>query len=301
MRQVEQPTIQPDEVLVRVHASSVAISDWFWLTGTPPIMRPASGILSPRDPILGRDLAGVVEAIGGEVEDLAPGDEVYGEVSAGAHAEFVAAPADLITRKPANVSFEEAAAAPLAGVTALQGPRDSGGIEAGQQVLINGASGAVGTFAVQIARAFGAEVTGVASKRNLELVRSIGADDVIDYTAEDYTGGSRRYDLIFDLAGSHGIRANRRVLTSNGRYVASTSRLSVLLRAALIGPLSGGQVRVFAAKSSKVDLEALRDLIEAGPVKPVIDQRYPFEQTPDAFRDQGAGHAQGRKVISIAT
>ena len=300
MREVDQPTFRPDEVLVRVHATSVSIGDWFWLTGTPLIMRPVAGIIAPRDPILGRDVAGVVEAIGSGVKDLAPGEEVYGEVPSGAHAEFVAARADLFTRKPLNLSFEEAAAAPLAGVTALQGLRESGGIRAGHHVLINGASGAVGTFAVQIAKAFDAEVTGVASTRNLELVRSIGADHVIDYTTEDYTRGSARWDIVFDLAGSHGIHANRRALVQNGVYVASTSRVSVLLRAALLGPFSRGRVRVFAARESRADLEALRELIEAGHVKPVIDRRYPFEQTPEAFRHQGAGHAQGRKVITIS-
>jgi NADPH:quinone reductase-like Zn-dependent oxidoreductase len=299
MREVEQPRIGADDVLVRVHASTVSIGDWFWLTGTPRIMRPVSGLLRPRDPILGRDVAGTVEAIGANVTDLAVGDEVFGEVPNGAHAEFVAAPAKLLTVRPANLTFEEAAAAPLAGVTALQGLRDAGGVRDGSRVLVNGASGAVGTFAVQIAKALGATVTGVASTRNLELVRSLGADHVIDYTTTDFTAGTKRYDVIFDLAGSHGIGDCRRVLAPGGTYVASTSKLGVLLRASLRAPFSGGRVKVFAAKGSRSDLEHLRNLIEAGKVRPVIDGRYPLERTADAFRAQGAGHAQGRKVITV--
>ena len=299
LREVERPRVAAGEVLVRVHASSVSIGDWFWLTGTPLVMRPVSGILRPRDPILGRDVAGVVEAVGADVTSLAVGDEVYGEISGGAHAEYVAASEDALTRKPANLTFEQAAACPLAGVTALQGLRDSGRIAAGQHVLINGASGAVGTFAVQIAKAFGAEVTAVCSGRNAELVRSIGADDVIDYTTTDFTEGRERYDLIFDLAGSQPIGRCRRVLSPNGVYVASTSRLTVLLRASLTSMVAGGQVAVFAAKESKADLDALRDLIEQGAVTPVIDQRYQLGQVPEAYRSQGAGHARGRKVVSI--
>ena len=300
LREVERPTIKPGEVLVRVHASSVAISDWFWLTGTPVIMRPAAGIVRPRDPILGRDVAGVVEAVGPDVHTLGIGDEVYGELDGGTHAEYVAAPESKLARKPANLSFEEAAAVPLAGVTALQGLRDSGRIGAGQHVLINGASGAVGTFAVQIAKAYGAEVTAVCSASGAELVRSIGADHVIDYATTDFTAGTARYDLIFDLAGSQPIRRCRDVLTPGGVYVASTSRLGVLFRAMLLSVVARGQVTVFAAKESKADLEVLRELIEQGAVTPVIDGRYQLSETAEAFRAQGSGHARGRKVIIVA-
>lgn len=299
LREIEAPTPDADQVLVRVHASTVAIGDWFWLTGTPAIMRPASGIFRPRDPVLGRDLAGVVEAVGADVTTLKVGDEVYGEAPGGAHAELVAIGADSLTAKPANLSFEQAAAVPVAGVTALQGLR-KGGLKPGQRVLVNGASGAVGTFVVQIAKAFGAEVTAVCSTGASELVHSIGADHVIDYDSEDFTQGPERYDLIFDLAGSQSVGACRRVLGPNGVYVASTSRLGVLLRASLASMTARGQVVVHAAKESKDDLDELRDLIERGAVTPVIDRTYTLAEVPDAFRDQGAGHSRGRKVITVA-
>jgi NADPH:quinone reductase-like Zn-dependent oxidoreductase len=297
---IETPRISSDEALVRVRASSVSIGDWFWLTGTPLLMRPASGLLRPRDRVLGRDVAGVVEAVGADVRDIQVGDEVYGEIPFGAHAEFAAVPARLLARKPANLSFEQAAAVPLAAGTALQGLRDAGRLKAGQHVLVNGASGAVGTFAVQIAKAYGAEVSAVCSARNAELVRSLGADHVIDYTRDDFTQGDTRYDLIFDLVGSRPIGSCRRVLTPSGVYVASMSRLRVLLRAALLSIVARGRVVVHAAHESKADLDTLRELIEAGQVTPVIDGYYSLSQVPTAFDEQGLGHARGRKVISIA-
>jgi NADPH:quinone reductase-like Zn-dependent oxidoreductase len=299
MQEVQAPSIEAHEVLVRVHAASVSIGDWFWLTGTPRMMRPASGLLRPRDRTLGRDVAGVVEAIGANVTDLAPGDEVYGEIGFGTHAEYVAADADKLARKPSNLTLEQAAAVPLAGVTALQGLRDAGRLTPGASVLINGASGAVGTFAVQVAKALGAEVTGVASTSSLELVRSLGADHVIDYTQTDFTTSGIRYDLIFDLTGNHSISANRTSLSRSGVYVASTSRIRTLLRAALASPFSRGQVVVLVAKESRQDLDVLRELIEAGSVSPVIERIYPLDDVPEAFRHQGAGHARGRKVISV--
>ncbi len=300
LEEMETPGISSDEVLVRVRASTVSIGDWFWLTGTPLLMRPASGLLRPRDRVLGRDVAGVVEAVGADVRDIQVGDEVYGEIPWGAHAEFAAVPARLLARKPANLSFEQAAAVPLAGGTALQGLRDAGRLKAGQHVLVNGASGAVGTFAVQIAKAYGAKVSAVCSARNAELVRSLGADHVIDYTRDDFTQGDTRYDLIFDLVGSRPIGSCRRVLTPSGVYVASMSRLRVLLRAALLSIVARGRVVVHAAHGSKADLDTLRELIEAGQVTPVIDGYYSLSQVPTAFREQGLGHARGRKVISIA-
>lgn len=299
LRDIERPSIKAGEVLVRVHASSVSIGDWFWLSGTPRIMRLASGIVRPRDPILGRDVTGVIEAVGSDVTTLHPGDEVYGEVPFGAHAEYVAAAADLLVPKPANLGFAEAAAVPIAGVTALQGLRDKGRIEPGQRVLVNGASGAVGTFAVQLASHFGAHATAVCSADSAELVRSLGADAVIDYRTTDFTAGEDRFDLIFDLAGSQPIGRCRKVLTPTGVYVASTSNLRVLLRAALASPFAGGQVAVFAARESPADLRTLTGLIEQGAIDPVIDRRYELAQTADAFRDQGAGHARGRKVITV--
>jgi NADPH:quinone reductase-like Zn-dependent oxidoreductase len=300
LEEMETPGISSDEVLVRVRASTVSIGDWFWLTGTPLLMRPASGLLRPRDRVLGRDVAGVVEAVGADVRDIQVGDEVYGEIPWGAHAEFAAVPARLLARKPANLSFEQAAAVPLAAGTALQGLRDAGRLKAGQHVLVNGASGAVGTFAVQIAKAYGAKVSAVCSARNAELVRSLGADHVIDYTRDDFTQGDTRYDLIFDLVGSRPIGSCRRVLTPSGVYVASTSRLRVLLRAALVSIVARGRVVVHAAHESNADLDTLRELIEAGQVTPVIDGYYSLSQVPTAFREQGLGHARGRKVISIA-
>lgn len=300
LREIEAPPVGPDEVLVRVHASSVTIGDWFWLTGTPAVMRPASGLFRPRQHVLGRDLAGVVEAVGSRVTAPQVGDEVYGEMDFGAHAELASVPAALLARKPASLTFEQAAAVPIAGVTALQGLR-KGGLTAGRHVLVNGASGAVGTFVVQVAKALGAEVTAVCSADAAELVRAIGADHVVDYGREDFTAGTARYDLIFDLAGSRPIGACRRVLAPNGVYVASTSKLGVLLRAALVSITARGQVVVHAAKESREDLDALRDLIERGLVTPVIDRAYTLEQVPQAYRDQGAGHARGRKVVTIAT
>jgi NADPH:quinone reductase-like Zn-dependent oxidoreductase len=300
LREAERPSIEAQEVLVRVHASSVSIGDWFALTGTPTLYRLVAGIRNPKAKILGRDMAGVVEAVGPGSTEFQPGDEVYGELDFGAHAEYVAAPADKITHKPSNLGFEEAAAVPIAGGAALQGLRDAGHIKAGHRVLINGASGAVGTFAVQIAKALGAQVTGVCSTAHIDMVRSIGADRVIDYTTTDFTTADERYDLIFDLAASHSIAEYRRVLTPTGTYVASASKLRLLLRAALSAPFSGGQVAVFSARESKADLEVLRELIEAGQVIPVIERRYPLSEAPEAFRQQGIGHARGRKVISIA-
>jgi NADPH:quinone reductase-like Zn-dependent oxidoreductase len=249
--------------------------------------------------VLGRDLAGVVEAVAPGVTSPRVGDEVYGEMDFGAHAQLAAVPAASLARKPANLSFEAAAAVPVAGITALQGLR-KGGSKAGQHVLVNGASGAVGTFVVQVAKALGAQVTAVCSADAAELVRSIGADHVVDYAREDFTAGTARYDLIFDLAGSRPVGACRAVLAPAGVYVASTGRLRVLLRAALASITARGQVVVLSAKESKADLDELRDLIERGLISPVIDRTYALEQVPEAFRDQGAGHARGRKVVIVS-
>jgi NADPH:quinone reductase-like Zn-dependent oxidoreductase len=243
----------------------------------------------------------VVEAVGPGVTAFQTGDEVYGEVDNGAHAEYVVSPERLLARKPATLTFEEAAAVPIAGVTALQGLRDAGRLQPGHHVLVNGASGAVGTMVVQVAKALGAEVTAVCRERNAELARSLGADHVIDYTQADYTAGDERYDLIFDLAANHGVGANRRVLTPTGVYVASTHRLGTLTRAALAGLWARGRVVVLAQRESKADLDTLRELIEAGRVRPVIDRRYRLEEVARAFREQAAGHAQGRKVIEVTS
>ncbi len=301
LRTLARPEPGPGEVLVRVRASSVSIGDWLMLTGRPRMLRAAWGLLRPRSRVLGREVAGVVEAIGSEVSEVQPGDEVYGEVDNGAHAEYVVAPERLLARKPATLTFEEAAAVPIAGVTALQGLRDTGRIRPGHRVLVNGASGAVGTMVIQVAKALGADVTAVCSGRNAELVRSLGADSVIDYSQVDYTAGDARYDLIFDLAGNHGLGANRRMLTPQGVYVASTHRMSTMLRAALTSLWARGRVAVLAQRESKADLDTLRELIEAGHVRPVIDRRYPLDEVARAFREQAVGHAQGRKVIEVTS
>jgi NADPH:quinone reductase-like Zn-dependent oxidoreductase len=301
LRQLARPEPGRGEVLVRVRASSVTIGDWFMLTGRPRVLRAAWGPIRPRSQVLGREVAGVVEAVGPGVTELRAGDEVYGEVGGGTHAEYVVASERLLARKPATVGWAEAAAVPIAGVTALQGLRDAGRIEVGHRVLINGASGAVGTFAVQVATALGAEVTAVCGARSAELVRSLGADHVIDYAAADYTSGEERYDVIFDLVGNHGVGANRGVLTPTGVYVASTHRLGVLLRAAAAGLFARGRVVVLAQRESKADLEVLRELIEAGRVRPVVDRRYRLEDVPRAFVEQAAGHARGRKVIEVTS
>jgi NADPH:quinone reductase-like Zn-dependent oxidoreductase len=300
LRQLARPEPGRGEVLVRVRASSVTIGDWLMLMGRPRLARAVWGPLRPRSHVLGREVAGVVESVGPGVTELRSGDEVYGEVDNGAHAEYVVAAARLLARKPSNLSFEEAAALPIAGVTALQGLRDTGRIQPGRHVLVNGASGAVGTMAIQVAKALGTEVTAVCSGRNAEFVRALGADHVIDYLRDDYTVADMRYDLILDLAGSHGISANRGVLTPLGVYVASTHRMGTLLRAALTSLWARGRVTVLAQRSSKADLDTLRELIEAGRVRPVIDRRYRLEEVDQAFRDQGAGHAQGRKIIEVA-
>jgi NADPH:quinone reductase-like Zn-dependent oxidoreductase len=251
--------------------------------------------------VLGREVAGVAEAIGPDVTDLRLGEEVYGEIDNGAHAEYVVAPERLLARKPATLTFEEAAAVPIAGVTALQGLRDAGRIRPGHRVLVNGASGAVGTMVVQVAKALGADVTAVCSGRNAGLVRSIGADSVIDYAQADYTAGEQRYDIVFDLVGNHGVEANRRILAPTGVYVASTHRMSTMLRAALTSLWARGRVAVLAQRESKADLDMLRELIEAGHVRPVIDRRYPLDEVARAFREQAVGHAQGRKVIEVTS
>ena len=308
---IAKPVAERGEVLVRVRAACVNRYDWHLLGGVPYIGRLRTGLLGPKVRRLGSDLAGVVEQVGAEVEGVGVGDEVFGQVNGevpgqpllelGSFAEYVAVSAETVVPKPSNLTLEQAAAAPMAGRTALQALQDAGRLQPGQRVLINGASGGVGTFAVQIAKAFGAEVTAVCSAGSADLVRSLGADHVIDYASTDFTAGSERYDLIFDLAGSQSVGRCRKILTPTGIYVASTSELRVLLRAGLTSMVARGQVAVFAAKESQADLEALRELIERGAVTPVIDGRYTLAQTPDAFREQAAGHARGRKVVTVVT
>jgi NADPH:quinone reductase-like Zn-dependent oxidoreductase len=310
LREVGRPPVVKDEVLLRVHAASVNPGDWFLLTGTPYLVRLAGsgmgfGLRRPKRPIPGQDAAGRVEAVGVEVTRFRPGDEVFGEIT-GAYAEYASVPEGVLGLKPANLSFEQAAAVPVAGVAALQGLRDAGRLRPGQTVLIIGASGGVGTFAVQLAKAFGAEVTGVCSTRNLELVRSLGADRVIDYTGEDFTRGGRRYDLIFQVAGRQSPSACRRVLAPNGTLVLSSGEggrwLGPMGRiiGALVRSRFGSQRLVpLVARKDSNDLAVLTELIEAGKVTPVIDRRYALADIPEALRRQSEGHAQGKTVITV--
>jgi NADPH:quinone reductase-like Zn-dependent oxidoreductase len=306
LQEIEKPDLADDGVLVRVRASSVNRADWYAVAGKPPIARPMmGGLLKPKSPLLGGDFAGTVEAVGKDVTELRPGDEVFGGRS-GAFGEYVCARVG-VALKPANLTFEEAAAIPTAALTALQGLRDHGRLEEGQKVLINGASGGVGTFAVQIAKALGAEVTAVCSTRNVELARSLGADRVIDYTQEDFTRSGDRYDLLLDIAGSKSWHACKRVLSPQATVVivgapATTPLLGPLghIAGMRLGSLGSSQKAVFfVAKFNKPDLAVLRELVEAGNVKPVIDRRYALSEIADALRCMGEGHVQGKLVIAV--
>ena len=310
LKEVRKPESEGDRVLVRVLAASANPYDWHFMRGLPYIARLiATGVRKPKHTLLGTDVAGKVEGVGNAVTRFRPGDEVFGFVGAGGFAEFVSAPEKLLALKPANLSFEQAATVPLAAVTALQGLRDVGEIRSGQKVLIVGASGGVGTFAVQIAKWFGADVTGVCSTRNLELLRSIGADDVIDYTRGDFTRTGRQYDLIFQLAGTTAPSAFRRMLAPKGRLVLSSGDspgrvigpVGRIIKAVLLSPFIGGQtMRPLVAKASSDDLQFLRELIEAGKITPVIDRTYPLSEAPDAIRYLETGHARGKVVIAVS-
>ena len=306
LQEVEKPEVTDDGLLVRVRAASVNRVDWYDVTGTPWIARPMTGLRGPKSRFTGRDFAGTVEAVGKDVTDLRPGDEVFGgKKGGGSFAEYVGVPAD-VARKPPGLTFEEAAAVPVAALTALQGLRDHGQLQPGQKVLVNGASGGVGTFAVQIAKALGAEVTGVCSTRNVEQARSLGADHVIDYTAEDFTRTGQRYDLILDIAGSKSWSQCRRVLNPNAILVivgAEGSRLMGPLghiAKMRLGALRGSQKAVFfVANFNEPDLAVLSDLLETGKVKPVVERRYELVEVADALRYMGEGHARGKIVIGV--
>jgi NADPH:quinone reductase-like Zn-dependent oxidoreductase len=303
-RDIPRPTIGDDEVLVRVVAASIHLGDWILMTGTPFVMRFATGLRRPKQPVPGTDLAGVVDAVGKDVRTLRPGDDVFGWAP-GAFAEYVAVKADQIVRKPAGMTFEEAAAVGVSATTALQLLRDDGHVRPGQKVLINGASGGVGSFAVQIAKAFGAEVTGVTSTRNVELVRSIGADYVIDYTHKDFTTGGQRYDLILDNVGNHSMAATRRALVPDGTLLSNgggheDGKLMRTIKAILASMLVRQQGRPSVKTQNRADLIALAELVEAGVVRPVIDRAYPLAETPDAIAHVATGHARGTVVIAVA-
>jgi NADPH:quinone reductase-like Zn-dependent oxidoreductase len=303
LKEVAKPVPKEDEVLVQVHASSVVQADLFLIKGEPFIARLSSGLRTPKYTIPGIDVAGRVEAVGADVKQFQPGDEVFGDIGAcgfGAYAEYVAVPESALALKPANLTFEEAATVPQAALVALQGLRDKGKIQPGQKVLINGASGGNGTFAVQIAKSFGAEVTGVCSTGNLDLVRSIGADHVIDYTQEDFTAGEQRYDLIFDVVANRSVSENMRALSPKGVYIACAFSAGALLRGPLTA-ISGGKKAVQLTHSQNVtDLVFMKELLEAGKVVPVIDRVYPLPELAKAVRYYGEGHTRGKVVISVA-
>jgi len=307
LEEVQKPVPQDDEVLVQVHATSVNAGDWHLLRAKPFLMRfMGFGLIKPKHTILGSDIAGRVEAVGRNIKQFQAGDEVFGntaEYGFGGFAEYVSVPEEAFVLKPANISFEEAAAVPQAALTALQGLRDKGHIQKGQKVLINGASGGIGTFAVQLAKAFGADVTAVCSTRNVDIVRSIGADHVIDYTQEDFTKNGQRYDLILAVNGYHSISAYKRALHPEGVYVMTGGSNAQLFQAMLLGPLvsrTGRQKMGNSAhKPNQKDLMFMKELLEASKVKPVIDRRFPLRDVADAIRYLEAGHAQGKVVITV--
>ena len=306
LREVDKPELTDDGVLVRVQAASVNPVDWHMLTGAPYLVRMEAGLRKPKREGLGVDFAGTVEAVGGSVMEFQPGDEVFGARN-GAFAEYVCV-RKAVAHKPANVTFEQAAAVPVAAISALQGLRDKGRIQAGQSVLINGASGGVGTFGVQIAKSFGAEVTAVCSTRNVEIARSIGADHVVDYTQEDFTRSKRRYDLMLDIAGNRSWSDCRRVLSEQAILVVvggpKTNRwigpLGQVLRLRLASLAGSRKVAApFLAKTNKEDMAVLQNLLADGKVTPVIDRRYELSEVPEALSYLGEGHAQGKIVINM--
>jgi NADPH:quinone reductase-like Zn-dependent oxidoreductase len=306
LEEVEKPTPKDDEVLIKVSSASVNALDWHLLSADIFLVRLNSGLTKPKQQILGADVAGTVEAVGQNVKQLRPGDEVFGDIfdsGLGGFAEYVCTKEDALVIKPANLSLEEAAAIPVAALTALQGLRNKGQIQSGQKVLINGASGGVGTFAVQIAKAFGAEVTAVCSTGNMDTVRSLGADQVIDYTKEDFTKSDQQYDMILAVNGYHPIFDYKRALRPKGRYVMSGGTMAQFGQVVLLGPVismtSSQKMGNFMAKANHNDLLVIKELVEAGKVKPVIDRRYQLSETAEAMRYLGAGHAKGKIVITV--
>jgi NADPH:quinone reductase-like Zn-dependent oxidoreductase len=286
--------------LVKIHACAANPLDWHRMRADPFIVRLSDGFTKPKDPRLGADIAGRVEAVGRAVTTLQPGDAVWGEIGAGGFAEYVCAKETALVKKPANLAWNEAAAAPVAALTALQGLRDKGKIQPGHSVLVNGASGGVGTYAVQMAKAFGAEVTGVCSSRNLELVRTIGADHVVDYTQTDFTRTGQRYDLILDAIGNRAVADLRRALTPQGICaVAGFTSLSGLLQLALLGSWGGQPVSSFLAQPNQADLQTIAELLASGSVRSVIDRTYPLAETADAIRYLETGRARGKVVIVV--
>lgn len=306
VRSVPTPDIGDDEVLVRMHASSINAADWHLISGDPFIVRFTSGIMKPKNPICGADFAGVVEAVGRNVERFAPGDRVFGE-GRGVYAEYAALSAKWCARIPDGVSFEQAGAIGIAGLTALQGLRDHGELVAGQHVLVNGASGGVGTYAVQIAKALGAEVTAVCRTRNVAMVRDLGADHIVDYTSEDVTRGTSRFDVVLDVAGNRSLRDLRRVMKRDGVLVVVGAQkktglvgpLGRMLRLMVAGRLVSQKVVFFVAKSVPEDLATLGEFLRNGEVHSVIERTVGLDGVQDAIRDQGAGHARAKTAIVV--
>ena len=300
-------TIESDEVLIEVHAAGVDRGVWHLMTGTPYLIRVAGfGLTKPKQPILGLDVAGRVAAVGSDVTRFSPGDEVFG-IASGSFADYTTAKADKLVHKPSTVSFEQAAASAISGITALQALTDVGHLRAGQRVLVLGASGGVGTFAVQLAKALGADVTGVASTAKLDLVRSLGADHVVDYTTDDPTDGSRQYDLIIDIGGRTPVRRLRRALTSSGTLVIVggedggrwTGGVGRQVRAMLLSPFTKQRLTTFVSKEARSSIERLVEFIESGEVVPAVGERFDLEQTADAIRQMEAGATRGKSVIVV--
>ncbi|MBV9155767.1 MAG: NAD(P)-dependent alcohol dehydrogenase [Acidobacteriaceae bacterium] len=306
-RQTEKPTPAPSEVLIQVRAASVNPYDWHFLRGTPFFIRLFTGLRKPRSPALGADVAGIVAAVGPEITRFKIGDAVFG-VCKGAFAEFACAKETALALKPESLSFEEAASVPIAGITALQGLRDRGRVQPGQRVLINGAAGGVGTFAVQIGKYLGAQITGVCSAGNVALVKSLGADAVIDYTLQDFTRSPERYDVIFDLVGNHPLKAIRRALRSKGIFVGcggggpdkpSSELMAMMLGQFVISPFTSQKLTGVFAKINTADLNTLGDLLQSGRVKPVLDRSYPLGDTSEALRYVERCHARGKVIIAV--
>lgn len=307
LEEVDRPVAKGDEVLVRVLGAAVNPGDWDLLNGAPYVLRPMTGLRRPKNKVLGLAIAGRVEAVGSNVSQFQPGDEVYAECRGG-FAEYASVPEDALALKPSSLTFEQAAGVPVAGVTALQALRDIGRVQPEHKVLINGASGGVGTFAVQIAKAFGADVTGVCSTGNVDMVRSIGADHVIDYTQEDFTRSGRTYDLIFDNVGNRSLSDLRRALTVRGTLIPNSNKgsgrwiggfLARAVQALVVSPFVPQRLRPFAASENSEDLVALTELIEVGKVTPVIDSTYPLNRTAEALSHYGEGHTRGKVIITV--
>ena len=309
LKLVEREQLAPadDQVLVKVRAASVNAADWRMLMARPFLARLYSGLLRPKRQVLGADVAGTVERVGTNVRRFEPGDTVFGDLMPhgwGGFAEYAVAHEEAFASKPARLTFEEAAALPMAGVTALQGLRDAGGLRPGEKVLVHGASGGVGTFAVQLAKLLGAEVAGVCSTGKVDLVRSLGADHVIDYTREDFTRGGERWDLILAANGDHPILDYQRALRPGGRYVMAGGSSRQMFEALILGQLifmgSGKRMAALSAKVNPKDLAYLADLVETGQLKPLIDRRYPLREVPEAIRFVAEGHARGKVVVDVA-